>query len=110
MSSRLFQKIREEKGMAYSVFSYPSVYSKVGMFSVYAGTSAANAEEVTALILHELDLMKKDGIPEEEFLQSKEQLRGNYVLSIESTSSIMNNIGKSLLLLKRSEKRRRSDC
>jgi predicted Zn-dependent peptidase len=99
MSSRLFQKIREEKGMAYSVFSYPSVYTKSGMFSVYAGTSAAYAEEVTTLIIKELQKLKDEGVPEEEYLQSKEQLRGNYILSIESTSSIMNNIGKSLLLL-----------
>lgn len=99
MSSRLFQSIREEKGLAYSVYSYPSVYSRAGMFSVYAGTSAALAEEVTVLILKELEKMKKEGIPEDEFLQSKEQLRGNYILSIESTNSIMTNIGKSLLLL-----------
>ncbi len=99
MSSRLFQKIREERGLVYSVFSYPSVYTKAGMFSIYAGTSAEFAEEVTRLVLEELKKIKNEGIPEEEFLQSKEQLRGNYILSIESTSTIMNNIGKSLLLL-----------
>lgn len=99
MSSRLFQSIREEKGLAYSVFSYPSIYSKAGMFSVYAGTSAALAGQVTELIIKELKKMKEEGIPEGEFLQSKEQLRGNYILSMESTGSIMNNIGKSLLLL-----------
>lgn len=99
MSSRLFQSIREEKGLAYSVYSYPSVYSRAGMFSVYAGTSAALTQEVTALILKELEKMKKEGIPEDEYVQSKQQLRGNYILSIESTNSIMLNIGKSLLLL-----------
>jgi len=99
MSSRLFQSIREEKGLAYSVFSYPSIYSKTGMFSVYAGTSAALAGQVTELILQELKKLKDEGIPEGEFNQSKDQLRGNYILSMESTGSIMNNIGKSLLLL-----------
>ncbi len=99
MSSRLFQKIREEKGLAYSVFSYPSIYSKSGMFSVYAGTSAALAEQVTELILMEMRKIKSERIPEEEFIQSKDQLKGNYILSMESTGSIMNTIGKSLLLL-----------
>jgi predicted Zn-dependent peptidase len=99
MSSRLFQSIREEKGLAYSVYSYPSIYSKTGMFSVYAGTSAALAGQVTELILQELKKLKDEGIPEGEFTQSKDQLRGNYILSMESTGSIMNNIGKNLLLL-----------
>ncbi len=98
MSSRLFQKIREERGLAYSVFTYPSAYSGAGMFCAYAGTGADNAQQVTELMLEELEQVKKNGITKEEFEQSKQMLRGNYILSLESTSSKMNALGKNLLL------------
>ncbi len=98
MSSRLFQKIREEMGMAYSVYSHPVMYSDTGMYSLYAGTMAQNAEKVAALMVEELRNVKAHGITKDEFLQSKEQLKGNLILSLESTSSKMNAIGKSALL------------
>lgn len=98
MSSRMFQKIREERGLAYSVFTYPSAYSKAGMFCAYAGTGADHAQQVTELMLEELELVKKNGITKQEFEQSKQMLRGNYILSMESTSSKMNALGKNLLL------------
>ena len=98
MSSRLFQKIREEMGMAYSVFTYPALYRDAGMYGVYAGTMAGNADCVTELILKELMLVKKHGITEQEFLQGKEQLKGSMILSLESTSSKMSAIGKAQLL------------
>jgi predicted Zn-dependent peptidase len=98
MSSRLFQKIREEMGMAYAVYSYPSLYSTTGMFTIYAGTTLKNMQTVMELIVKELSSMKNGKITEEEFLQSKEQLKGNYILALESTSAKMNAIGKAKLI------------
>ena len=99
MSSRLFQSIREEKGLAYSVYSYPSSYSFAGMFSLYAGTTATNADTVVHLMKDEIDRLKKEKICQEDFIQGKDQLRGNYVLSMEGTNAMMSSLGKSLLLL-----------
>jgi predicted Zn-dependent peptidase len=99
MSSRLFQSIREEKGLAYSVYSYPSTYSFAGMFSLYAGTTAVNADNVVTLMKQEMDKLKQERISEEDFRQGKDQLRGNYVLSMEGTNAKMSALGKSLLLL-----------
>ncbi|MGI5849224.1 MAG: M16 family metallopeptidase [Christensenellales bacterium] len=99
MSSRLFQSIREEKGLAYSVYSYPSTYSFAGMFSLYAGTTAVNADMVVTLMKDEIDRVKQKKIGEEDFNQGKDQLKGNYVLSMEGTNAKMSALGKSLLLL-----------
>ena len=99
MSSRLFQSIREEKGLAYSVYSYPSSYSYAGMFSLYAGTTAANADTVVHLMKQEIDKLKSERISQEDFQQGKDQLKGNYVLSMEGTNSVMSALGKTQLLL-----------
>ncbi|MGE5495215.1 MAG: M16 family metallopeptidase [Burkholderiales bacterium] len=99
MSSRLFQSIREEKGLAYSVYSYPSTYSFAGMFSLYAGTTAANADNVVMLMKQEMDKLKSERISAEDFKMGKDQLKGNYVLSMEGTNAKMSALGKSLLLL-----------
>ncbi len=99
MSSRLFQKIREEKGLAYSVFSYPSSYHDCGLFSIYAGLKPAQVNNVTSIITEEIKLMKNKGISENELFDSKEQLKGSYTLGLESTSGRMISIGKSELLL-----------
>lgn len=99
MSSRLFQLIREERGLAYSVYSYPSTYSSTGMFTLYAGTTAANADDVVQLMKQEIDTLKKERISGEEFSQGKDQLIGNYALSMEGSNAVMSAMGKSLLLL-----------
>jgi predicted Zn-dependent peptidase len=101
MSSRLFQNIREDKGLAYSVFSYPSSYSQMGTMTIYAGINPNQLTEVTKLINEEICKIKETGLTEEEFYKSKEQLKGNYILGLESTSSRMTSIGKSELLLNR---------
>ena len=101
MSSRLFQKIREDRGLAYSVYSYPVSYSAIGCFGMYAGTGEKQACEVCGLMLEELELILKNGLTQEEFERSRQQLRGNYLLGQESTSGRMNALGKSLLLLGR---------
>ncbi len=98
MSSRLFQNIREERGLAYSIYSYPSAYTDAGYFALYAGTGEKQAAEVVKLMLLELDGILKDGITEEEFRRSKEQLKGSYMLGQESTSARSNAIGKAELL------------
>lgn len=101
MSSRLFQKIREDRGLAYSVFSYPSSFEDCGLFSIYAGAKPAQLKNVSGLIMKEIHELKKNGISEEELYDSKEQLKGSYTLGLESTSGRMISIGKSELLLER---------
>lgn len=99
MSSRLFQNIREEKGLVYSIYSYPSSYKNAGLFAVYAGMNPEHLEKVVSLVLEEIKKLVKQGLSKEELAKSKEQLKGNYILGLESTSSRMNSIGKSELLL-----------
>lgn len=101
MSSRLFQKIREDRGLAYSVFSYPSSFEDCGLFSIYAGSKPDNLKSVAELIMEEIREVKKTGITEEELYDSKEQLKGSYILGLESTSGRMISIGKSELLLEK---------
>ncbi|MDO4543031.1 MAG: pitrilysin family protein [Clostridia bacterium] len=98
MSSRLFQTIREEHGLAYSVYSYPISYRNVGSFSVYAGCGEKQAVKVLKLMLKELDLLIEKGLTSEEFERCKQQLKGSFILGMESTNAHMNAIGKSLLL------------
>ncbi|MGI5998501.1 MAG: M16 family metallopeptidase [Lutispora sp.] len=99
MSSRLFQKIREEQGLAYSVFSYPSSYTDCGLLSIYAGMKPNQLDYVIELIIEEINKIKANGISEDELYDSKEQIKGSYILGLESTSGRMNSIGKSELLL-----------
>jgi predicted Zn-dependent peptidase len=99
MSSHLFQKIREEKGLVYSIYSYPSSYRSEGLFTIYAGMNPEHLDRVVNLIAEEINNLLKKGITREELERSKEQLKGNYILGLESTISRMNSIGKSELLL-----------
>lgn len=101
MSSRLFQKIREKKGLVYSIYSYPTIYNDAGLFTIYAGMKPENLNEVTKLIYDEVRMMLKKGITKQELEKSREQLKGSYILGLESTSSRMSSIGKSELLLGR---------
>ncbi|MEI3604646.1 pitrilysin family protein [Pseudogracilibacillus sp. SE30717A] len=101
MSSRLFQEVREKHGLAYSVFSYLLTYSDSGMLAIYAGTNKDRVDLLQKTI-HEIvtDFVEK-GITEKEFMNSKEQLKGNMMLSLESTNSRMSRNGKNELLLGR---------
>ena len=99
MSSRLFQKIREEKGLVYSIYSYQSVFAKAGLFTIYAGMNPARLDEVSSLIFKEIEHLKNNGLSESEVAKSKEQLKGGLILGLESTSSRMNSYGQSLLLI-----------
>ncbi|MGB7606582.1 MAG: pitrilysin family protein [Lutisporaceae bacterium] len=98
MSSRLFQKIREDKGLAYSVFSYPSSYLNCGLFSIYAGMKPTQLKNVTEIIMQEIHEIIDKGLTEEELFDSKEQTKGGYTLGLESTSGRMISIGKSELM------------
>ena len=98
MSSRLFQKVREERGLAYSIYSYPSSYIPGGMFNIYASMKPNQSEIVLKLIMEEVEMLKKKGFTDEEFHMAREQLKGNYILNNESTGSRMNSIGKARLM------------
>lgn len=99
MSSRLFQKIREEMGLAYSVGSYLLSYKNNGILAVSAGMSPDCAADVAELILHEIGLLKKNSLSDQEIRTCKEQLAGNYIMGLESVSNRMSHLGKSRLLL-----------
>ena len=99
MSSRLFQKIREEKGLAYSVYSYPNAYTDCGMLSVYAATNPENAQDVCDMIREETARLVRDGLTREEFTKAREQLKSGFILGQESTSARMHAMGRRMLLL-----------
>lgn len=95
LSSRLFQDIREERGLAYSIYSYHSGYSNAGLFGVYAGTSRQNFEVVLELILKQIADIKKNGITKDELERTKQQVKGSILLSLENVSHRMSSLGKS---------------
>ncbi|MBS4189281.1 insulinase family protein [Bacillus sp. FJAT-49705] len=101
MSSRLFQDVREQRGLAYSVFSYHSAYKDTGMVTLYGGTGAKQLDVLFDTMQETLRILKKEGITEKELKNSKEQLKGSLMLSLESTNSRMSRNGKNELLLGR---------
>lgn len=101
MSSRLFQEVREQRGLAYSIFSYHSAYYDSGIVTIYGGTGAKQLDTLFETIQETLEKLKRDGITEKELNNSKEQLKGSLMLSLESTNSRMSRNGKNELLLKR---------
>ena len=98
ISSRLFQKIREEKGLVYSIYSAQSLYRKCGELGIFASMSNDNLKEVYDCIIEEIKYMKENYLTDKEIKESKEQLKGSYILGLESTSSRMMSIGRALLL------------
>ena len=94
MSSRLFQTIREDRGLAYSIYSETSPFRDTGAFSIYAGTSAEKALEVLRLTLAEIQRLKEDTVQEAELKRAKDQLKSNIVLGLESSSSRMSNLAR----------------
>lgn len=99
MSSRLFQKIREESGMAYTVYSYPNAYTDCGMLSVYAATNPDTAVAVHDQILEETRKICREGLTRAEFDMAREQLKASIILGSESTSSRMQSNGRRMLLM-----------
>jgi len=100
-SSILFQKIREEMGICYSIYSYISTYKNVGLINIYAGLNPNFALEAIKVIKDEIEAYIKTGITEEKLYKAKEQVKGNYILGLESTTSRMFSNGKSVLFLNR---------
>lgn len=98
MSSRLFQEIREKRGLAYSVYSYVSQYAGAGMFGVYAGCLPKKIDDVLAVSRDVLASVAADGLTEEEVARGKGQVRGSLVLGLEDPASRMMRIGKAELL------------
>jgi predicted Zn-dependent peptidase len=97
MSSRLFQNIREKRGLAYAVFSEITAYRDTGCLSVYAGTSSESTREVIRLILEEFSRLKQEPVPEEELRRAKDNLTGSLLLGLESTPSRMANLARQFL-------------
>lgn len=100
-SSILFQKIREELGRCYSIYSYLSALNNTGVVSIYTGLNPKYSVEVVTLIKEELEKFTNMDISNERIIKGKEQLKGSYILGLESTSSRMFNNGKSVLFLNR---------
>jgi predicted Zn-dependent peptidase len=94
MSSRLFQTIREERGMAYSIYSDVSPYSDTGSLCVYAGTSADKTLEMIDLVMAEFSALKETPLSDEELHRAKEQVKGNILLGLESSGSRMSNLAR----------------
>ena len=98
MSSRLFQKIREERGLAYSVYSYGTAFLEGGLFTIYAGTTKESYKEVLEIIKNEFNDIRKNGITESELQKSKNQFLSMLTFSLESSKGKMSRMANSYLL------------
>ena len=99
MSSRLFQNVREEKGLAYAIYSYHTSYQSNGSVTIYGGTAVNQLNELYETILMTLKELQRDSVTDEEIKNTKEQLKGSLMLSLESTNSRMSRNGKNELLM-----------
>ncbi|MGW8333711.1 M16 family metallopeptidase, partial [Streptomyces sp. NPDC055897] len=97
MSSRLFQEVREKRGLAYSVYSYTSGFADCGLFGVYAGCRPNQVHDVLKICRDELDRVAREGLSDDEIGRAVGQLSGSTVLGLEDTGALMNRIGKSEL-------------
>ncbi len=98
MSSRLFQEVREKRGLAYSVYSYAAQYADTGMLGIYVGCAPKKVDQVVALCREELARVAEHGITPDELARGKGQLRGGLVLGLEDTASRMGRIAKAELV------------
>ncbi|MBE1874671.1 M16 family metallopeptidase [Myceligenerans pegani] len=98
MSSRLFQEVRERRGLAYTTYSFAAGHGGLGTFGLYAGCAPAKAEQVEKLLVHELERLAEDGITEAELIRSVGQLRGSLVLGLEDSGSRMSRLGRAELV------------
>ncbi len=101
MSSRLFQEVREKRGLAYSIYSYQASYQDSGLLAVYAGTSAEAYPQVVDLIRAEFGRLRQGPVDLEEFHRAKAQLKGSLLLGLESTSSRMTRLAKTEIYFQR---------
>jgi predicted Zn-dependent peptidase len=96
-SSRLFQEVREKRGLAYSVYSFQSMYAGIGQVGLYLGTRPDNVGRALRVVADELERLRQDPPSEDELARSKENVKGRVVLSLESTAARMNRLGASVL-------------
>jgi predicted Zn-dependent peptidase len=96
-SSRLFQEIREKRGLAYAVYSFTGAYQDAGQIGLYVGTRADNLSEAMAVVRTELDRLRDASATEDELARAKENLKGRVLLALESTGARMNRLGSELL-------------
>ncbi|HEU4849249.1 MAG TPA: pitrilysin family protein, partial [Terrimesophilobacter sp.] len=99
MSSRLFQEIREKRGLAYSVYSFSPSYSDAGLFGLYAGCSPAKAGQVAELLLSEFQRFAHDGVSDDELARARGQLGGASALALEDSDTRMSRLGRSEITL-----------
>jgi predicted Zn-dependent peptidase len=101
MSSRLFQEIREKRGLVYTVYSFQAAYRAAGLFGIYAGTSPENVQPCIDVIAEQLRALRDVHIGESELHLAKEHIKGNLTLSLEQTSSRMIRLGRNEFALGR---------
>jgi predicted Zn-dependent peptidase len=97
MSSRLFQEVREKRGLAYAVYSYHQGYSDAGAIKTYVGSTTGNVEEAVRVIVEQLGKIMDEEVEEEELERTKQQLKSSTLLALESTSARMNRVGRSVI-------------
>ena len=97
MSSRLFQEVREKRGLAYAVFSYHQGYSDAGAIKTYVGSTTGNVEEAVEVIVDQLGRVMEEAVEEEELERTKQHLKSSTLLALESTSARMNRIGRGVI-------------
>jgi predicted Zn-dependent peptidase len=97
MSSRLFQEVREKRGLAYAVYSYHQGYSDAGAIKTYVGSTTGNVEEAVRIIAEQLHRVQEETVSEEELYRTKQQLKSSTLLALESTPARMNRIGRSVI-------------
>jgi predicted Zn-dependent peptidase len=98
LSSRLFQEVREKRGLAYSIYSFSSMYRETGMCGVYFGCRPDRVGQVTEVVAAELRRLCTELVPDDELARAKEHLKGRVILGLESTSSRMTRLGKAVLM------------
>lgn len=98
MSSRLFQKLREELGLAYSVYAYPANYSDTGLVNIYIGTSSARVEQFCAVLYEQLEQFSHWGVTEDEIYRNRKLTKSSIALSLESVMNRMTRLGKTVLM------------
>lgn len=97
MSSRLFQEVREKRGLAYAVYSYHQAYSDAGAIKTYVGSTTGNVEEAVGIIVREMGRMRETPVEPEELERTKQQLKSSTLLALESTAARMNRVGRSVI-------------
>jgi predicted Zn-dependent peptidase len=97
MSSRLFQEVREKRGLAYAVYSYHQGYSDAGAIKTYVGSTTGNGEEAVRVIVEQLGMVMDEEVEGEELVRTKQQLKSSTLLALESTSARMNRVGRSVI-------------